>query len=899
MPLNVGSRLGHYDVTALIGEGGMGQVYQATDTKLNRQVALKILPEAFATDPDRLARFQREAQVLASLNHPNIAQIHGIEEDEGTRALVLELVEGPTLAERIKQGPIPLDEALPIAKQIAEALEAAHEAGVIHRDLKPANIKVKDDGTVKVLDFGLAKALDPSPEGDPSRSPTLTAAATQMGVIMGTAAYMSPEQARGKTVDRRADIWSFGVVLYEMLTGVRPFRGEDVSLTLASVMKSDVDVKTLPPALPETLRTVLRRCLEKDPLQRVRDIGDVRLAMEGAFESAPSERTGARQLRQLQVWQRPAPAAVAIFALVVLTAVGVWNLPRSTTPSRLVRFAINTPVGGPLAVQLDRAQGTIAFSPDGSRVVYRSGSPQYSGGELYVRDLAQSEAVPLPGTDGALGPFFSADGEWVAFQDGQDNALKRVPVLGGAPLTICPLPGRLRGASWGPDGTIVFGTTNSGLMWVPAVGGDPEPLTVLDAEQGEVGHWWPEVLPDGDSVLFTVWSGSQSRIAVVSLDTGVIHGLLPSGSSPLYAATGHLVYAETAAVLLTGSLRVVRFDLDRLETIGSPVPVLEDVAMGATGVANYDLSDAGAIAYVSDAATQTAERTLVWVDRLGESEPLVEAMADYSLPRLSPDGGRVAVTIGGATGDIWICDIGRACSPLTRQGGWYPVWSPDGTQIAFSSTAAGDHDLYSIPADGSGDAELLLERPQNQYAISWSPDGGTLAFSELSVTSGGLDNFLLPLDGEPEPFLVTEFDERSPTFSPDGRWIAYRSSMSGQMQLYARPYPGDGGRKLVSIEGGEEPVWSRDSRQLYFRDGTRLMVVDVGDGPTFEPSTPRFLFEGFDIQVGGSQNYDITEDGQRFVMVSSDIDGVAGQPSAELNIVLHWSEELKRLAPTN
>ena len=359
------------------------------------------------------------------------------------------------------------------------------------------------------------------------------------------------------------------------------------------------------------------------------------------------------------------------------------------------------------------------------------------------------------------------------------------------------------------------------------------------------------------------------------------------------------MFAETAAVLLTGSLRVVRFDLDRLEIIGSPVPVLEDVAMGPTGVANYDLSDAGAIAYVSDAATQTAERTLVWVDRLGESEPLVEAMADYSLPRLSPDGRRVAVTIGGATGNIWICDIGRACSPLTRQGGWYPVWSPDGTQIAFSSTAPGDHDLYSIPADGSGEAELLLARPQNQYAISWSPDGKTLAFSELSVTSAGLDNFLLPLDGEPEPFLVTEFDERSPTFSPDGRWIAYRSNVSGQMQLYVRPYPGDGGRQLVSIEGGEEPVWSRDSRQLYFRDGTRLMVVDVGDGPTFEASLPRFLFEGFDIQGGGSQNYDITENGLRFVMVSSDIDGVGGQPSQELNVVLHWTEELKRLVPTN
>ena len=411
MALTVGSRLGHYDVTALIGEGGMGQVYQATDTKLNRQVALKILPEAFATDPDRLARFQREAQVLASLNHPNIAQIHGIEESEGTRALVLELVEGPTLADRIAKGPIPVDEALPIAKQIAEALEAAHEAGVIHRDLKPANIKVKDDGTVKVLDFGLAKALDTAPASDPDQSPTLTAAATQMGVIMGTAAYMSPEQARGKPVDKRADIWSFGVVLYEMLTGQRAFQGEDVSLTLASVMKSDVNVATLPPDLPANVRTVLRRCLEKDASQRIRDIGDVRLAMAGVFETPVSAAAEPTAAQQVQVWQRPVAVVAIVAVAVLITALAVSTMMRpEPITANLVSFAIVPPDTAPL--RITSITRDITISLDGTQVVYAATSVG-TGPQLYLRRIDQLEDVPLRGAEGGEGPFISPDGEWV------------------------------------------------------------------------------------------------------------------------------------------------------------------------------------------------------------------------------------------------------------------------------------------------------------------------------------------------------------------------------------------------------------------------------------------------------------------------------------------------------
>ena len=471
MSLDIGSRLGHYDVTALIGEGGMGQVYQATDTKLKRQVALKILPEAFTADPERLARFQREAEVLASLNHPNIAAIHGLEESGDTRALVLELVEGPTLADRIAKGPIPLDETLPIAKQIAEALEAAHEAGVIHRDLKPANIKVKDDGTVKVLDFGLAKVLDPHPEGDPSQSPTLTAAATQMGVIMGTAAYMSPEQARGKPVDKRADIWAFGCVLYEMLTGQMAFQGEDVSLTLASVMKSDLNVTRLPPDLPPTVRTVLRKCLEKDPTTRFRDIGDVRLALDGAFDTLTGVEGKPVGTPPPPVWQRPATIVTALVASLIVGGIGVWSLTRPEAP-RLTRFGIST---SPPALVSGGSTSDVVISPDGSRIVY-VGERGRIGGRLHIRALDQLDAVPLRGTPAeTLNPFISPDGNWVGYWEVEEGTLSKVSIHGGPPIALTKSAG-IDGASWGADGTIIFAmrARPTGLYRVSAAGGEAE-----------------------------------------------------------------------------------------------------------------------------------------------------------------------------------------------------------------------------------------------------------------------------------------------------------------------------------------------------------------------------------------------------------------------------------------
>ena len=646
MPLEIGTRLAHYDVTALIGEGGMGQVYQATDTKLNRQVALKILPEAFATDPDRLARFQREAQVLASLNHPNIAQIHGIEEEEGTRALVLELVEGPTLADRIAKGPIPIDEALPIAKQIAEALEAAHEAGVIHRDLKPANIKVREDGTVKVLDFGLAKALDPSPTTDPSQSPTLTAAATQMGVIMGTAAYMSPEQASGETTDKRSDIWSFGVVLFEMLTGQRLFSGKTVSHVLGAVLQVEPTWEALPAATPQSLRKLLRRCLEKDRRHRLRDIGDALEEVDDSSFASDTEEAAPPPERQGQLTrQAVALAGVALVVGSVVTGMAVWNM-RPAAPARLERFVLTSPAGSQL--QSGRTRN-LAISPDGSRIAYRTGPSGPLGGALYVRSIGQLEFVHIASAEDVLAPFFSPDGEWIGFQDFGDGTIKRVSVLGGPSVTITSLDGAFRGASWGRDDTIVFATASGGLLRVPAVGGEPERLTTVSEADGEAAHWHPEILPNGEAVLFTAWTGSAetSQIGVLSLDTGDVTMLVAGGMAPTYAPTGHIVYGAL------GTLRAVPFDPDELEILGNPVPVAENVATNPNfGAVQFSLADDGSLVYVDAPITTGQMRTFVWVDREGREEP-VEGMSvgDYRNPHISPDGQRLVYDDG----------LGRIC----------------------------------------------------------------------------------------------------------------------------------------------------------------------------------------------------------------------------------------------
>ncbi len=898
MTLSAGTRLGPYEVTAQIGVGGMGEVYQATDTKLKRQVAIKVLPESVAADADRLARFQREAEVLASLNHPQIAAIYGLEEADGVKGLVMELVEGPTLADRIAQGAIPVDEALPIAKQIAEALEAAHEQGIIHRDLKPANVKVREDGTVKVLDFGLAKALEPAGAGSPdvSHSPTMSAQATQAGVILGTAAYMSPEQARGKPVDKRADVWSFGVVLYEMLTGKRAFEGEDVSLTLASVLKNEPDWEAVPKAVPLLLTTFLRRCLEKDPKQRVRDIGDVRLTLEGAFETHAAAAVAVAQ----PVWRQPLPVAAA--ALVVgglIVGSAAWSLWPTADVPRVTRLTIAQPAAQPL--RLGTNQPVLALSPDGTRAVYLvlvEGQPT-----LVVRPLDALEATVLY-QGRAFGPFFSPDGAWVGFHDNADRRIKRVAVTGGPALTVSASGApQMRGAAWAADDTIIIATdTPSGLWQVPVGGGTPEPLTTLDESQSESNHEWPELLPGGEAVLFTIRRAGEpadaALIAVRHLETGEQRVLVSGGSYPKYVPTGHLVYG------FAGTLRAVPFDLDALTVTGNPVGVLEGVLTKAgTGAADVAVAQDGSLVYVARGVAAAVPRTLVWVDRQGREEAIPAPVRSYVYPHLSPDGTKVALDIRDQEIDIWVWDLTRTTlTRLTFDAGRdrTPVWTPDGQRIAFSSEQEGVGNLFWQAADGTGSVERLSESAITQYPFSFSPDGTRLVFAESNN-----DLAVLALEGDRQttPLVKTTFAERNGEISPDGRWLAYQSDESGREEIYVRPFPDvDAGRWPVSAGGGSRPLWARSGEELFYLapDGA-VMRVAVEGGTTFRPDTPTRLFQG--LYSGGTlgrffRTYDVSPDGKRFSMIKEGTpDGSATPPS--LILVLNWFEELKRLVPAN
>ena len=822
----------------------MGEVWQARDTKLDRDVALKVLPEAFTADPDRLARFEREAKVLASLNHPNIGSIYGLEEAEGVKALVLELVEGPTLADRIKQGTIPVDEALPIAKQIAEALEAAHEQGVIHRDLKPANVKVKDDGTVKVLDFGLAKAFQPA-ASDPSlsASPTisLTAAATQMGMVIGTAAYMAPEQASGKAVDKRADVWAFGVVLFEMLTGTRPFVGDDMSKTLARVIDREPDWAALPDNVPPVLSSFLRRCLQKNPKKRIRDIGDVSLAMEGAFEtpvSGPAEPV----VFQPQIWQRPLWAALIVLSVAALASLAVWSLMRPS-PQPLARFTIA--LDGER--RLPRNPGpALALSPDGQTLVYAA--VYEDSQQLYLRSLDQVETVPLRGTNGAQNVFWSPDGEWVGFQ--ADGVLKKVAVAGGAPETLCEAIGLPSGASWGLDNTIVFGNgPGSPLMQVSAFGGVPEPLTSLQTEEveNERAHLWPQLLPGGAAVLFTIYyGGSQDTnvIAVQSLNAEG-HRVLLDGTSARYVPTGHLV------LMRESTLWMVPFDVDTLEVTGPASPILEGVQTTGGGIGQFSVAGNGSLVYApGEAGTGAQVSRLVWLDLDGQEEPTGLPPDAYNNARLSADGSQVSLRIVGLDNvDVWVSDTDRnTLSRLTTHpaADFMGVWTPDGEQIIFASTREGGRGLFRRAADGTGEVDRLVTIEDATGLLLWGRpiDAGNLVFSYLGSPSDR-NVALLSLDGEAswQPLLDSEANESQATVSPDGNWISYTSNETGTPEVYVQRFPDGGQRQRVSTNGGVKPLWSPDGEALYYVRRNALMVVPVEMEPTFTPDTPTVLFE--------------------------------------------------------
>ena len=918
MPLAPETRLGPYEILAPIGKGGMGEVYRAKDTKLDREVAIKVLPAVVAQDRERLARFEREAKVLASLNHPNIAQIYGLEESGDTRALVMELVHGDTLSEFIKRvaaakvAPAPrperirdirsgdriyqgsLETALNYAKQIAEALEAAHEKGITHRDLKPANIMITPEGVVKVLDFGLA-SVGPAPTPDMSQnSPTMTMAATQAGMIMGTAAYMSPEQAAGKPVDKRSDIWSFGVVLWEMLTGKRLFDGETISHTLADVLRAPIDFSQV--TAPAPIAELLKRCLDRNFKTRLQAIGEARIAIENYLadpsSSGPQAGGGAHpawgpDLPKRSKW----PWAVA--ALLAVIAAGGWfAYYRATRPAELkplVRLDVDL---GP-DVSLGSVRGPdVIISPDGTRLVYAS------KGKLFSRKLDQSRTIELAGTDGAYAPFFSPDGEWVAFFDA--SKLKKVPVEGGAQVALCDAFLGY-GGSWGDDGNIIASLSNGGaLTRVASTGGACTPATEL--APGDVAHRWPQILPGGKAVLFT---SAGPSIDIVSLQNRQRKTLVRRGTFGRYLATsrraGHLVYVND------GTLFAVAFDLDALEVQGPPVPILERVAYSQEfGDAHLDVSQVGTLLYGSGGAAGGLV-TVQWLDSRGMAQPLLAKPGRYLRPRLSPDGRRLALEISdGSTPSIWIYEWQR--DTMTRlttvDAGLFPapVWSPDGRYIAFQ----GKGGIFWTRADGAGTPQALTRSTNLQMPLSFASDGRRLSFQEQAHS--GFDLWTAPLEtdptglrsGKPEGFLQTSFDERHLAFSPDGRWVAYTSNESGSYQVYVRSFPDRGGKWQVSNDGGAYPVWSRNGRELFFRAANnRIMVVAYTvKGDSISAERPRVWSEKqlADFGIVRVASYDLAPDGRIAALMPAETPE-AQQAQNHVIFLENFFDELRRKVP--
>ena len=898
-------------------------VYQATDTRLGREVALKILPEKFVRDRQRMGRFQREAEVLASLNHPSISIIHGLEEADGVRALVLELVEGPTLAERIAQGPMPVEEALQIALEITQALEAAHEKGIIHRDLKPANVKITSEGTVKVLDFGLAKALETETSNQElANSPTLTLEATREGIVLGTAAYMSPEQARGRELDKRTDIWSFGLVLFEMLTGKGMYAGKSFNETIAAVIHQQPRLEELPNDTPSKIRELLGRCLRKDPRMRLRDMGDARITLDECLaEGATPPEEALVSASEPPLWRRLAPWAAIPFLAVLSLAVK----PDSQVPEKPVtRFQVPL-AEGEMVIHWHRHG--LALSPDGTKLAFVAASRNFPS-RIYIRSLDGWSVIPV--SERVSGqPFFSPDGKWLGFHTWSkgfsEGKLKKVPLDGGPATTICDCR-YAYGATWGEDDTIIFNCNNGwgegGLWQVSASGGQPEEITKLDEEAAEVSHRLPDLLPGGKEVLYTLTRYQSSpdwrraQIVVQSLETGERKLLIENGADARYLPPGHLVFAREA------TLMAVPFDLATLSVTGPEVPVLEGVSRSIrtgspwreTGAAQFAVSASGSLAYIAGSVYLEDNNRLVWVDRKGAVEPMGLDRGPYHRGFLSPDGSTLAFTL---RGDIWTYDLERRTkSKQTSKGrrNHSPVWTPDGTAISFSSDRTGPYNLFRKKVDSEQEAELLFSNRHDKMNGSWSPGGEHLAFCQMkSVTSSTpeWDIWILSFGDSPSatPFVETGSREMHPAFSPDGRWLAYCSEESGERQVYVKPFPGRGGdRVTISPDGGQSPVWSGDGSELFYRStqNQRNMYsveIEIEEGE-LRPGKPVVLFKSGSYNYSQpARSYDVTPNGQRFVMAQQmDLEELIAKYSEQyfgrkISVVLNWTEELKRMVP--
>jgi eukaryotic-like serine/threonine-protein kinase len=838
----------------MLGAGGMGEVYRARDTRLDRIVAIKVLPAHLADRPELRERFEREARTIASLNHAHICTLHDIGHQDGIDYLVMEYLEGETLAARLMKGPLSLDQVLRYAIEMADALDKAHRKGVTHRDLKPGNIMLTKSGS-KLLDFGLAKLRqDAAPAIPLSQLPTAPNALTAQGTILGTLQYMAPEQLEAKEVDARTDIFAFGALIYEMATGKKAFEGKSQASVIAKILETDPpSMSSLQPMTPPALDRAVRRCLAKEPDERCQSAKDLtdelKWIAEGGSQVTLAPTATAKGIRALG-WRALILGLGILLLVAAITGFAIWNL-KPTPPRPVSRTVITLPPGQRLA---GSDQPVVALSPDGSHLAYvaiQGGSQQ-----IYLRAMNSLDAKPIPGTEGAISPFFSPDGQWLGFFVG--TKLKKVSVSGGAALTLGDAANP-RGASWGSQGMIAFAPTQASvLLQVSDAGGAAQPLTRLD--KGENSNRWPEFLPGGKAVLFTAGTAvpaifTNAQVAVQSVGTGERQNLIQGGTLPRYAPSGHLVYAQG------GTVMAVPFDPQRLTATGAAVPVLEGVLQSTlTGAAQYSFSATGSLVYVPG-GVQGAQRRLVWVSRKGAEQPLAAPARAYVFPRLSPDGRRVAVGIVEQESQVWLYDLSR--ETLTRfmfEGNQNsnPTWTPDGKRIAFQSNKEGPQNVFWQLADGSGGLERLTTSEYSNNPSSWSPDGQLLAFTEINPATGN-DIWVLRMgDRKAQLFLRTPFNEVVPQFSPDGHWLAYISDGTGRYEIYVQPYPGPGGKWQISTEGGTEPAWNRNGRELFYRSGDKMMAVDIATQPSFTVGKPRMLFAGPYVPTATAlPNYDV------------------------------------------
>jgi Tol biopolymer transport system component/tRNA A-37 threonylcarbamoyl transferase component Bud32 len=885
MPLPPGSHLGPYEITTPLGAGGMGEVYRARDTRLERNVAIKILPEQLSKDPTRKQRFEREAKAISSLNHPHICTLHDIGSQDGIDYLVMECVEGETLAKRLEKGPLSLEQVLKYGVQIADALDRAHRAGIVHRDLKPGNIMLTATGA-KLLDFGLAKPTAAASLATMTAT-KLESPVTQEGTIVGTFQYMSPEQVEGKEVDGRSDIFSLGAVLYEMLTGQRAFEGKSqLSVASAILEKEPIPISTLKPLTPPVLDHTLRKCLAKHPDERWQSASD--LASELNWVAEGSSQYGALAVTPSRVkhreWLAWTLAVLGLGAAALFWAFGVIHKTPALLPKHLLlRLPADAPVALARLAPLGIGRTSFALSPDGTTLVYAADLGKTS--QLYVRPLDKSEPRPLPGTQGAYGPFFSPDGQWVGFF--ANDRLKKISLLGGDPVVICEtrIP---HGGTWGSNGQIVFSDgEGSVLVQVLAAGGKPRNVPDQDLSPGQ-GIYSPELLPDAKWVLASIPQSANwdfARIVAISLETGKAENVFDGGTSPHYVRTGHLLFTRGK------TLMAAPFDPRSRKITGAAVTLLDGVKTEAWGAAQFAVSGEGTLAYLAGGAGWIGK--LAMVDRKGSISPFPLPAQAYGVLNLSPDGRFVAVLIGGPADDVWIYDIGRAAlTRFTTDGADSgAIWSPDSRYLVMSSVHKGKTVFFRKLADGSGAEEPLLTTELSGSPQSWSAAGNFLAFTQTKP-AGVEDIWTLPLQGERTPrlFLQTNYDNWGAVFSPDGRWIAYTSNESGRSEVFVRPYPGPGGKWQVSTEGGEEPRWAKSGRELFYRNGTNWMSARVQTSTDFAAQKPEVMFEGNFVNVLGIE-YDVAPDGNHFIMIQAD---EPKSPPTELNVIVNWFELLNR-----